>query len=213
MIGGWLGRGASSRPQATQRPDAAVGIERYTAQVAIIRDHLPADVLTVAIRVTPRFFEKSVDHGSRPAQPEPQNIPRQTINNWPWSLSRLKKLAGFSPSQTPANYSAGYKARCSPSAYYPEHLPDALITVANRATPRFSREIRMSCFLTNATRDQKPSKTTHKLSAVVSVAGLKVLCFRAEPIQRPPETVLRGSPFSREACRKTCRSRPASALK
>ena len=176
------------------------GIDRYAAQVAITRDHLPPDVLPMA-NFTPLVFpEKSAGRVSRPAQPEPQNIPRQTINNWPWSLSRLKKLAGFSPSQTPANYSAGYKARCSPSAYYPEHLPDALITVANRATPRFSREIRRSCFLTNATGAQKPSKTTHKLSAVVAVAAPKPVRFRAEPRQHASKSPPRGSPTAREPC-------------
>jgi hypothetical protein len=60
-------------------------------------DRLLTDVLTVANRATPLFFEKSVGRVSRPAQSEPKNIPRQTINNWLWSLSRLKKLAGFPP--------------------------------------------------------------------------------------------------------------------
>jgi hypothetical protein len=184
------------RPQATHRPDAAGGIKHHTAQVAITRDHLPPDALPMA-NFTPLVFpEKSAGRVSRPAQPEPQNIPRQTINNWPWSLSRLKKLAGFSPSQTPANYSTGYKARRSPNATIAKHVPADLIAVANPATPRFSREIRRSCFLTNATGAQKPSKTTHKLSAVDAVAGPKTSRFRAEPTQPSPKPAHWGSAIS-----------------
>jgi hypothetical protein len=71
--------------------------------------HLPTDLLPVAIRVTPRFPDKYAGHVFQPTHPEPQNIPRQTINNRLWSLSRLKKLAGFSasPSSQPRNQFLG----------------------------------------------------------------------------------------------------------
>jgi hypothetical protein len=176
-------------------------------------DHLPADVLRAANPTPLVFPKKSVGHGSRPAQPEPQNIPRQTISNWLRSLSRLKKLAGFSPSQTPARYRTGYKARRSPNATIAKRVPADLIAVANPATPCFSREIRRSCFLANATRAQKPSKTTHKLSAVGAVAGPRTFRYRAEPIQPSLKPALRGSPTACEARRNRCRSSPVRALK
>ena len=188
------------RPQATHRPDAAGGIKHHTAEVAITRDRLLADLLAVAIRATPRFSEKFVGRVFEPAQPEPQNIPRQTINNWLWSLSRLKKLAGFSPSRPPARYSTGYETRRSPCAYYPEHVPAVVLPMASLATPRFSREIRRSNFLANATRAQKHSVTTYTLLAVVSVAGPRTFQFHAEPIQPTPKPTPRGSPTAREAC-------------
>lgn len=99
-----------------------------------------------------------------------------------------QKLAGFSPSHPPARYSTGYKARRSPSAYYPEHLPDALITVVNSASPRFSREIRRSNFLARASRARKHSVTTNKQSAVGSVATPKTSRFHAEPHPANSET-------------------------
>jgi hypothetical protein len=138
-------------------------------------DSRPADVLAVAIRVTPRF-PREIRRSWFPASAS--GAPKHSATNHKQLAVvsvAAQKLAGFSPSQTPANYSAGYKARCSPSAYYPEHLPDALITVANRATPRFSREIRGSNFLARASRAQKHSVTTYKLSAVGAVACLKTL--------------------------------------
>jgi hypothetical protein len=153
---------------------------------------MPADVLPVAIRGTPLFPGKSAGQVSRPARPEPQNIPRQTINNWLWSLSRLKKLAGFSPSRPPARYSAGYKTRRSPSAHNSKHLPADLITVVNPATPRFSQGIRRSNFLVRASRAPKHSVTTNKQSAVVSVAAPKTLQFRAEPVTPTPKPISRG---------------------
>ena len=72
---------ASPRPQANRRPDPARGIKRHNRPAMALIAHMPADLLPVAIRVTHRFPEKYAGHVVQPTHPEPQNIPRQTINN------------------------------------------------------------------------------------------------------------------------------------
>jgi len=163
-----------------------------------LKDRLLVDLLALAIRVTPRFPQE-IRRSCFPASAIGAQKHSATNNKQLAVVSvAAQKLAGFSPSHSPATYRTGYKARCSPNATIAKHVPADLIAVANPATPRFSREIRGSNFLARVSRAQKHSVTTYKLSAVGVVAGPRTFQFHAEPIQPTPKPHLRGSPTARE---------------
>ena len=188
-------------------------MKRHRSPAMALIDRLLADVLAVAIRATPRFpreLRRSWFPASAIGAPK-----HSATNNKQLAVVSVaaQKTCWFPPSRPPARYSTGYKARRSPCAHNSKHVPADLITVVNSASPHFSREIRGSCFRAFATRAQKHSKTTYKLSAVVSVAPPKTFRFRAEPILPTRKPSPRGSPTARDACRNPCRYEPVNALK
>lgn len=62
-----------------------------------------------------------------------------------------------------------------------DRLPADVLAVAIRATPRFPREIRRSCFPASAIGATKQSATNHKQLAVVSVAAKKTRRLLPKP--------------------------------